>query len=187
MVKKKQENNIPLDSDTQTLASQRDMVYLYQDLLPTMKMKISWRTSSGSPPLSFPPLKPIGLLTIPETLLMPLGWLDSQTLDLLEASLTASISLSGPASGWRGFSWMKSNDDEYEKKPFTGTSRPETSLSHLTIMMPFDRRSKSSRISHNQYIVSQRSKLQSMSSRGRKPHSMTSSTETSSEKLKEPD
>ncbi|KAG7446704.1 uncharacterized protein BT62DRAFT_919936 [Guyanagaster necrorhizus] len=121
---------------------------------------------------------------MPGTLSMPLRWLSSQIPELLEASLTASILPPGPALEWGGFSQMTSSDDKYRKKLSIGTSQPETSSSHLTTTMLFNRRSEGSRMSCSQYVMSLRGKPQFMSSRGRKLCSMMSTIETSSKKSK---
>ncbi|KAG7441377.1 uncharacterized protein BT62DRAFT_1011627 [Guyanagaster necrorhizus] len=161
MVKKKREDNTPLDLETQTVASQEGM------------------TSSISLPPPILPPKPLGLLTMPGTLSMPLGWLADPAPELLAASLMASVLPPETAPEWGDpLQMMKKNDDESGKKPSTGTSRVGTSPSLLTTMMLYDRRSEGGRMSRSQYVVSQRS------SKGGRLQSMTSSIEMSSERWK---
>ncbi|KAG7445622.1 uncharacterized protein BT62DRAFT_920326 [Guyanagaster necrorhizus] len=155
IVKRKREDNPALDLETRIVASQDNKGSLFQDPLLTMKMKISQRTSSASPPPPLPPPKPMGLLTMPGTLSMPLRWLGDPATELLEVSLLAPTSPSEPAQGWAAPpSTIKSSDNE---------------------------RSKGSGMSCSQYIQSQKT---SMSSRGERPCSMMSAIKTGSERWK---
>ncbi|KAG7449329.1 uncharacterized protein BT62DRAFT_1002908 [Guyanagaster necrorhizus] len=120
MVKKKQEDNILPNSETQTIISQEGMEYSYQDRPPTMRTRTSQKTSSTSLPPSILSPEPLGLLTMLGTLLMPLRWLTNPAPELLTASLTAPVLPPETAQRWGDpLQTTKNNDDEYEKKPST--------------------------------------------------------------------
>ncbi|KAG7439715.1 uncharacterized protein BT62DRAFT_924538 [Guyanagaster necrorhizus] len=156
-----------------------------------MRTRTSQRISSASPPppLILLPSIPMGLLTMPGTLSMSLGWLQDPVPQHLAASLTMPIPLSDLAPGWgrtpQTSQTMNKDDEKYGKKPYVSTSQPETLLSSSTMMMPSNKRSVGSIVSHSQYIANLRTNIWRRSHKEEKPASTMSRTKTASEKWRE--